>query len=129
MQDRPTAVELLRAAQAFCEDDLMEATTGRVRFHVRVLRNVLHILEREWEGEEAALRAEWQRLGVLLGQDTVEPASLAELRDQVRRRNADLSEQIRRGNLDGRLDEARDVLRATVADKLAIANPRYVEGR
>ena len=54
MQDRPTAIELLKAAQEFCERDLQPNLTGRVRFHARVLQNVLGILEREWAGEEKA---------------------------------------------------------------------------
>jgi hypothetical protein len=129
MQDRPTAAELLRAAQEFCEKDLMEATTGRVRFHVRVLQNVLAILEREWEGEDAAVRAEWERLSALLDDATDPPVGLGPLRDQVKGRNAELSARIRRGDLDDRFDETLTALRTTVADKLDIANPRWRETR
>ena len=121
MQDRPTAAELLRAARDFCERDLLPELTGRRRFHTRVLVNVLSILEREWEGEDAALRAEWERLQTLLG-PADEPERLA---DGVRERNKELSERIRSGALDDRWDETLDLLRQTVAEKLAIANPRY----
>jgi hypothetical protein len=125
MQDRPTAPELLRAAQAFCENDLMPALTGRVRFHARVLLNVLRILEREWDGEEAAGRAESERLRELLGKDEGLPDSFGALRAQVRNWNTELAGRIRDGELDDRLEETADALRATVADKLAIANPSY----
>jgi hypothetical protein len=124
MQDRPTAAELLRAARDFCERDLMPELTGRRRFHTRVLINVLSILEREWEGEHDALRAEWERLAILLG-PAGEPERLSEA---VRERNTELSARIRSGELDDRWDETVALLRETVAQKLAIANPRYASG-
>ncbi len=120
MQDRPTAAELLRAAREFCERDLLPELTGRRRFHTRVLVNVLAILEREWEGEQNALRAEWRRLETLLGSTGAEPTA-----DAVRERNKELAARIRSGALDDRWDETLGLLRDTVAEKLAIANPRY----
>lgn len=125
MQDRPTAVELLRAAQEFCENDLLGSLSGRVRFHARVLQNVLAILEREWEGEESAVTAEWQRLRVLLEKDDAPVTSFAALRDQVQMWNTELAARIRDGGFDDRIAEVTDVLRETVAAKLAIANPKY----
>jgi hypothetical protein len=124
MQDRPTAVELLRAAREFCERDLLPELTGRRRFHTRVLVNVLGIVEREWEGEEDALRAEWQRLDALLG-ETDQPATAHGLADAVRARNTDLSARIRSGEMDDRWEDLLAALRDTTAEKLAIANPRY----
>lgn len=125
MQDRPTAAELLRAAREFCERDLLPALDGRRRFHVRVLANVLGILEREWEEEEDAVAAEWQRLRDLLGVSASTPASFAERRDQVRAWNAELGSRIRSGEMDGRFGEVLAALEETVGDKLRIANPRY----
>src|SRR5688500_14570941 len=100
MQDRPTAIELLKAAQEFCENDLMPALTGRVGFHARVLLNVLRILERELAGEEDALRAEWDRLSQLLGALDEEPVGFAELAEAVRGGNMELASRIRDGELD-----------------------------
>jgi hypothetical protein len=142
MQDRPTAVELLRAAREFCERDLLPELTGRRRFHTRVLANVLGILEREWEGEEDALRAEWQRLDTLLAPRMERSDSLREaersdslradspetahaLGDAVRERNKELSARIRSGGMDDRWEELLTALRETTAEKLAIANPGY----
>jgi hypothetical protein len=125
VQDRPTAIELLRAAQEFCEKDLQAALTGRVRFHARVLQNVLAILEREWAGEGAAVEAEWERLRILLGKDEPMADGLQALSDQVRAYNAELSARIRAGELDDRFEETLEALRATVGEKLAIANPRW----
>lgn len=128
MQDRPTAGELLRAARDFCERDLMPELTGRLRFHTRVLVNVLGILEREWEGEEDAVRAEWERLRVLLGSDAENAPTFKEASAQVREWNADLGARIRSGDMGDRWEELLSALRQTVAEKLAIASPRHSEG-
>ncbi|MEX2537243.1 MAG: DUF6285 domain-containing protein [Actinomycetota bacterium] len=126
MQDRPTAVELLRAAREFCEKDLGPQLTGRLRFHTRVLQNVLGILEREWDGEEAAVRAEWERLSELLGGQDEIAGSFRELCDRVRTANSTLAARIRAGELDDELERTADALQATVVDKLKIANPNYL---
>jgi hypothetical protein len=126
MQDRPTAVELLRAAREFCEKDLGPQLTGRLRFHTRVLQNVLGILEREWDGEEAAVHAEWRRLNDLLDRDEEAPGSFRELSMGVREANQDLAAKIRTGEVDDELGSAADALYETVADKLRIANPNHL---
>jgi hypothetical protein len=125
MQDRPTAIELLRAAQEFCERDLLPNLEGRVRFHARVLQNVLGILEREWEHEEDAVRAEWARLRTLLGESSDPPETFGRLREEVAEWNGRVSAQIRAGDLDDRWDEVLDVIYETVEAKLNIANPRH----
>ncbi len=125
MQDRPTAVELLKAAQEFCERDLLPNLEGRVRFHARVLQNVLGILEREWEQEAGAVRAEWTRLRTLLNESSDPSPSFAELREQVLEWNRRLSSHIRAGELDDRWDEVAEAISETVLSKLQIANPRH----
>jgi hypothetical protein len=125
MQDRPTAVELLRAAQEFCEKDLLTNLTGRVRFHARVLQNVLAILERELLGEEDAVAKEWERLGSLLGSSEERPGTFEGMRQDVSDRNAELARKIRAGKFDDRFDEVLGSLYETVKEKLEIANPSY----
>jgi hypothetical protein len=127
MQDRPTAVELLRAAREFCERELGQELSGRLRFQVRVLQNLLGILEREWEGEEEAVRAEWDRLRVLLGKQDDQPKTLRETAASVSEWNSELGSRIRAGDMDDRWDETVDSVFQTVVQKLAIANPRYSE--
>lgn len=125
MQDRPSAAELLQAAREFCERELGPALDGRLRFQVRVLQNILGILEREWTGEEDALHREFHRLTELLGDADAPPTTMHELAHSVKAMNTQLSERIRAGELDDRADEIRRILYETVREKLAISNPNY----
>ena len=114
-QDRPTASELVAAVREFLERDVMAATEGRVQFHTRVAVNVLNIVERELNlgpGLEPAQRA---RATALLGHEGGAEALEREL-----------AAAIRGGALDDRLDEVRAHVRATVREKLLIANPAYL---
>ena len=130
MQDRPGATELLEAVRAFLEEEVVPALDGPRQFHARVAANVLVIVGRELAGEEASLLAEWQRLAVVLGEDaSAPPARLEALRAAVRDGTAALAERIRRGDADaGPFRHAlRAHVRATVEDKLRVANPRFLE--
>jgi hypothetical protein len=108
MHDLPTAAELVEAVREFLERDVMTATEGRVQFHARVAVNVLNMVQRELEQGAAQADLHAQRL-----------ASLGVSSEQ------ELSEAIESGAFDGRLPEVVAVVRATVADKLAVANPKY----
>jgi len=107
--DAPSAAELLDAVREFLESEVFPVVEGRVRFHVRVATNVVAMVARELvlgpgqAGEHAARLA---GLGVA---------------DE-----AQLAEAIRSGSLDERRNEVIAAVRATVADKLAVANPAYV---
>ena len=106
--DVPTAGELVEAVREYLERDVMTTTEGRVQFHARVAVNVLKMVERELATGEAQADAHALRLA------TLGVASEKEL-----------SDAIASGELDDRLDEVVAVVRATVADKLAVANPGY----
>ena len=130
MQDRPDVAELLDAVRAFLEEDVVRALEGPRQFHARVAANVLAIVGRELAGEEASLLAEWQRLALVLGEDaSAPPARLEALRAAVREGTAALTERIRRGDADAGpfRDAVRAHVRATVEDKLRVANPRLLE--
>ena len=127
MQDRPTARELLEAVRLFLEDDVVAALDGPARFHARVAANVLAIVGRELEGEESLLVAEWTRLATLLGRGSdTPPARLAALRAAVAEMTDALCARIRRGDADASpfRDAVRAAVTASVAEKLAVANPR-----
>ena len=110
--DAPTAAQLVEAVREFLEGDVMAATEGRVRFHARVAGRVLAIVQRELEAGDGPARAHAARLAALGAAD-----------------DAELAAAIRAGALDDRWDEVAAAVRATVADKLAVANPGYAEDR
>ena len=128
MQDRPSVRELLDAVRAFLEEDVVPALEGPRQFHARVAANVLAIVGRELAGEEASLLAEWQRLARLTGGASEPPPRLEALRAAVRDATAALAERIRGGDADAGpfRDAVRAHVRATVEDKLRVANPRFV---
>jgi hypothetical protein len=131
MQDRPTVLELLDAVRSFLESDLLPVLEGRRRFHTRVAANVLAIARRELHAGPAQLRDEWQRLTTLLGYGPTAgdpPADPDELRAAVARYTDELAARVRAGEADGGTWRAAVLahLRATAAEKLAIANPAYL---
>ena len=108
--DRPTIEELVEAVREWLEHDVMSSTEGRLRFHARVAANMLGMVERELAvGGEQAQRhaARLEQLGV--ADDRELAAAIADRR------------------LDDRADEVRELLRASVVDKLSVANPKYLD--
>ena len=128
MQDRPTAVELLTSVREFIEQDVLPGLEGRKRFHALVSVNVLAIVARELAGEETMLVAEWERLRELLRSGDAAPARLDELKTAVDALTRRLCDRIRSGDADGGPfgEAVRTHVRATVVDKLRIANPKYL---
>ena len=109
--DRPTAAELVEAVREFLEGEVFPSLEGRRAFHTRVAINALGMVARELElgGQQRAThRQDLAGLGV--GDE------------------AELAAAIRSGRLDDRVEDVLTVLRRTVRAKLAVANPRYLEG-
>lgn len=116
-QDRPTASELLTAVADFLREEAMPAldsTDPRLGFQMRVAVNSLAILEREARLGPAADQRELARLQQLLGRT----GTLNEL-------SRELARQLRAGERDERDSQLMAHLEATIADKIAIANPRW----
>ena len=107
----PTSAELIEAVREWIERDVMAATEGRLKFHSRVAINVLAMVEREMAMGEQQEADHADRLASL---------GLAD--------DAEFARAVRDGDLDDRLDEVRAVLRADVDAKLAVANPKYLDG-
>lgn len=110
--DRPTAAEMVEAVREWIERDVVAATEGRLQFHARVAANMLATVERELAvGPEQAVahRHRLEALGV--------------------RDDAELAARIRDGSLDDRLDDVRRLVWESVRDKLAVANPKYLDQR
>lgn len=106
---RPTAEELLEAAQEFLLGPVSDSTGGQVRFHAKVAANVLATVTRQLQQRAAA--EERTRLGL----DGLGAKDLAEL-----------AVAIEAGHFDGRDAELHPFLRQTVHDRLAVANPRHL---
>jgi hypothetical protein len=116
-QDRPTAAELLSAIADMLRDEAIPAldrTDPRLGFQMRVAANSLAILEREARLGPDADRREHERLRRLLGRD----GSLDDL-------NRELARQLRAGERDEGDAALMAHLQATIADKIAIANPKW----
>ena len=116
-QDRPTAAELLAAIADFLREEAtpaLDRAEPRLGFQMRVAANALAILEREWRLGPAADARERQRLVTLLGRE----GSLPEL-------NRELARALRAGERDERDRDLMAHLEATIADKIAIANPKW----
>jgi hypothetical protein len=116
-QDRPTASELLTAIADFLREEAMptlDRIDPRLGFQMRVAVNALAILERESRLGPVADAREHERLVRLLGHDS----TLDEL-------NRELARQLRTGERDERDTALMAHLDATIADKIAIANPKW----
>ncbi len=108
IHDAPSAAQLVEAVREWLERDVLAGTSGRLQFHARVAINVLAMVERE--------------MSIGAQQSAEHAARLAQLGVAD---DAELAAAIRNGDLDGRLDEVIDAVRATVTDKLRVANPGY----
>ena len=123
MNDRPNARELLDAVEQLLRDDLVPALEGHLQYQARVAANVVGIVAREIDGEEAQLNAERLGLSDLLGQQVGVLDLRQALRTEVQEFNQMLSEKIRAGEVDsGPLrDRVLDHLESVVDQKLQVA--------
>ncbi len=112
--DAPNAQQLVESVREWLERDVLASTTGGVQFHARVAINVLAVVERELElGPTQAL------------------AHAARLRELGFTTDDELAEAIRSGKVADRGPQAeavRNAVWSSVRDKLAVANPKYLDG-
>ena len=114
-QSMPDAPTLLSAAVKYLEDELLPALDGYHRFKTRVTVNVLNTIRREFELRGTHAAAERTRLAAILGHD-----------GEVDALSMELSERIRSGAIDLNDPALRGHLRQSVADALAINNPKWI---
>jgi hypothetical protein len=113
----PNASTLLTAAVRYLEEELMPTLSGYHRFQTRVTVNVLNIIRRELEMGAAHESAERTRLKVLIGHD----GPVDELNDE-------LCDLIRSGQIDLNQSSLRDHIHQSLAEALAINNPKWTVG-
>lgn len=108
--DRPTAAELVEAVRDWIARTQIDGEIESNTFHARIAANMLTVVERELmlgPSQHDAHVARLERLGVA--------------------DDAELAVAIRTGALDDRLDEVRRLVWDSVLDKLAVANPAYLD--
>lgn len=108
--DNPTSAELVEAVREWLTEQVGPSGEPPNPFHLRVATNVLGIVEREIELGEQQARSHAARLERLGVSDDHE-----------------LADAIRAGAIDYRDQSVRDLVWDSVVDKLAVANPRYLE--
>ena len=131
MQDRPDLEELLEAVSAFLREDVLPGQDGRPRYHLLVALNLLKMASREWRLGPEQLHDEWTRLRALplppLEDDP--PTEFHRAAEALRQANETLCGDIQAGRYDdgpGR-ESLLAHLRATLAARLRIANPDFLE--
>jgi len=125
MQDRPTAIELLEALAAFLREEVSPRLEGSARFKAIVGANVAGIVAREIALGAAQDRAQLGRLASLLGHDAGSVAA-EDVAERVREWSHELCRHIDEGDADSGpwRERVLEHLRACVAEKLAVDNPR-----
>ncbi|WP_110182260.1 DUF6285 domain-containing protein [Nocardioides solisilvae] len=106
----PDAREIVTAVTEFLRDEVMPRTEGALSFHARVAANLLDTLGRELEQGapgEARLAAWLEQLGVA---------------DED-----ELALKIRAGELADDDADVVDALWTATVDRLAVANPKYLD--
>ena len=113
-QSTPKAAVLLEAAVKYLESELMPTLDGYYRFQTRVTVNVLNTVRRELELRSAQAEAERSRLVAILGHD-----------GEVEALSVELAEKIRAGAISIDDPNLRAHVRQSLADALAINNPKW----
>lgn len=131
MQNRPTAAELLEAVRELLAGELLPTIQDDgLRFRVLIAANVLAVVERELIFGDPLRHAEWSRLCELLGAEMLESVADASTPNTVAALNIQLAATIR-AEIDDSARIAPDGdlwqhVRQTLADQLAVANPKFV---
>jgi len=128
MQDRPSAIELIRGIYNFLEKDLVPVLQEPLRFHTRVAANLLKIIEREQELDIRNLFNEAERLSKLLSKLSPSASSPRGLKAEILKLNEELCARIRNGDADHDpwRREVMDHIKQTLIEKLEITNPRMI---
>jgi hypothetical protein len=131
MYDRPSADELLEAAQQHLEHNIIPVVKSdrALYFQTLVALNVLRIVQREGQLAEDHLREEWAALNTLLNLDSPFPEPASATRDAIAERRKTLCELIRRGDFDDADAEQQlhDYMLRHATAQLSVANPRFLQ--
>jgi hypothetical protein len=120
MNDIPDATELLAIARSTLLDKLLPHLPDNLRYDGLMIANAMAIAAREHAASGAAAQSELAGLSALLAEQDVSSG--------ISGLNRRLAAQIRAGRFDEKDRSALlDHLARTVADQLAVSNPRALE--
>jgi hypothetical protein len=125
MQDRPDAPELLDAVAEYLFGELRPEVPREQRFKVLVAANVCAVVAREIRAGDGPTREDLKLFRELLGEEGEAPSDPDELAREVRQAVEELSNRLRSGEIDDRLDELAPKLAEHVRRKLEVARPGY----
>ena len=128
MNDRPHAVELLKAAREAYTTGILPALPEALRYTALMVANAMAIAAREIAAGDAAARAECERLRALLPERS-EGLAGEKLQRALEEYNQRLVHEIRAGRFDGKdRGVLLEHLRRTTQEKLAVSNPKALQG-
>jgi hypothetical protein len=125
MQDRPDAPELLDSVAEYLFGELRPGVPREQRFKLLVAANVCAVVAREIRAADAPSREDLALFRELLGEVGGMPTDPDELAREARRAAEELSNRLRSGELDDRLDALAPKLAEHVRRKLEVARPGY----
>ncbi len=128
MHDRPNIHELLDVVQAFLDEEIVPATSGRKQFLARVAANCVRMVDRELTVERKHFERAWLGLNDLFGVEP-SPSDRVDRSLGVTGRLDLLCERIQEGDLDEDSEHYNRILafaRARVRDKLEVSNPKLL---
>lgn len=129
MNDLPHAADLLKTAREAVTAEILPALPEALRYTGLMVANAIAIAERELAAGDAAARAECERLQEL-SSERFEPLAADTLTDALARYNRLLAGDIRAGRFDGKERGALlEHLRRTTEEKLAVSNPKALQGQ
>ncbi len=106
--DAPSAIELIQAVEECITEEIVPSSDGATQWKLRIAANALKIALREIEGR-ASHQDALQNIFTDLGAVDM----------------PDLSEKIKAGDYDDRLEMLQEKLLSIAAMKLEVANPRH----
>jgi len=118
MQDRPTAPELLESVAEYLFSELRPEVPREQRFKVLVAANLCAVVAREIRAGQEPDRQDLALFNELLGEKL----------DDAHAAAAELSDRLRSGELDDRIEELTPRLEEHVRRKLEVARPGYDQG-
>ncbi len=127
MYDRPTLEELIAAARIHLENVVIpvaKTINHKLYFQTLVAVNVLRVAERELLLGHAHFKAEWSRLNMLQGDQSL-PADPDNWQSALQERNSALCADIRAGKHDQHA-ALFSHLKACATEQLEVANPKWL---